>query len=152
MFTQSFGSDRADASLLMIPLVGFLPIGDERVQGTIESVARDLMREGLVSRYRNDEDVEGVPGSEGAFIACTFWYADCLALSGRHDEARSVFERLLALRNDVGLLSEEYDPDARRMAGNFPQAFSHVSLVDTASTLSGRAPSPAERRGRATAG
>jgi GH15 family glucan-1,4-alpha-glucosidase len=144
-FTQFYGSRRLDASLLMIPLVGFLPIEDERVRGTVAAVERDLMRDGFVARYRNDETVEGIPGREGAFLACTFWLADCLALSGRADEARTMFERLLALRNDVGLLSEQYDAEGGRMVGNFPQAFSHVGLVNTAYNLSRHA-GPAARR------
>jgi GH15 family glucan-1,4-alpha-glucosidase len=145
-FTQFYGSRRLDASLLMIPLVGFLPIEDERVRGTVAAVERDLMRDGFVARYRNDETVEGIPGREGAFLACTFWLADCLALSGRADEARTMFERLLALRNDVGLLSEQYDAEGGRMVGNFPQAFSHVSLIGTARNLGPGAEGPAERR------
>jgi GH15 family glucan-1,4-alpha-glucosidase len=110
-------------------------------------VRRELSRDGFVSRYANDEEVEGVPGREGSFLACTFWLADCLALSGRLDEARDTFERLLAIRNDVGLLSEQYDHAAGRMIGNFPQAFSHVSLIDTAVNLSATE-GPAERRRR----
>ncbi|HYG71503.1 MAG TPA: glycoside hydrolase family 15 protein [Actinomycetota bacterium] len=136
-FVQSYGSDRLDASLLKIPLVGFLPASDDRVQGTIRAVQDGLSADGFVARYRNDPEVEGLPGREGAFLACTFWLADCLALSGRPDEARAIFERLLAIRNDVGLLSEEYDVSTGRMTGNFPQAFSHVSLIDTARNLSG---------------
>jgi GH15 family glucan-1,4-alpha-glucosidase len=148
-FTQFYGSEHLDASLLMIPLVGFLPIEDERVQGTISAVRRELVRDGLVARYENDETIEGVPGREGAFLACTFWLVDCLALSGRAREARELFERLLALRNDVGLLSEEYDVEAGRMTGNFPQAFSHVSLIDSARNLSRTERGPADRRRRA---
>jgi GH15 family glucan-1,4-alpha-glucosidase len=104
------------------------------------------MRDGLVARYENDEMVEGLPGREGAFLACTFWLADCLALAGRQEEARRMFERLLDLRNDVGLLSEQYDVATGRMIGNFPQAFSHVSLIDTARNLSPLPGGPAERR------
>jgi GH15 family glucan-1,4-alpha-glucosidase len=147
-FTQFYGSRRLDASLLMIPLVGFLPIDDERVQGTIAAVSSGLMRDGLLARYDNDEAIEGLPGQEGVFLACTFWLADCLALSGRRDEARRIFERLLALRNDVGLLAEEYDAAAGRMVGNFPQAFSHVSLIDTARNLAPEREGPAEHRRR----
>ncbi|HEX6332256.1 MAG TPA: glycoside hydrolase family 15 protein [Actinomycetota bacterium] len=145
-FTQFYGSERLDASLLMIPLVGFLPIDDERVQGTIAAIRRDLGRDGFLARYQNDEQVEGVHGREGAFLPCTFWLVDCLALSGKRREARGIFERLLELRNDVGLLSEEYDSEAGRMLGNFPQAFSHVSLIDSARNLSSMREGPAERR------
>jgi GH15 family glucan-1,4-alpha-glucosidase len=119
----------------MMPLVGFLPIDDERIRGTIAAIERELKRDGFVGRYANDEGVEGVPGHEGAFLACTFWLADCYALAGRTDDARALFTSLLDLRNDVGLLSEEYDIERRRMTGNFPQAFSHVSLIDTARNL-----------------
>ncbi len=145
-FVQYYGTSRLDASLLMIPLVGFLPATDQRVLGTIDAVRRDLVRDGFVARYDNDRDVEGLPGREGAFLACTFWLADCLAMSGRQGEARDLFERLLAIRNDVGLLSEQYDTEARRMTGNFPQAFSHVSLIDTARNLSADYEGPAVRR------
>ena len=147
-FTQIYGSDRLDAALLLIPLVGFLPVEDERVQGTISAIERELMRDGLLARYRNDERVEGLPGEECAFLACTFWLADCHALSGRRDRAREIFEGLLSLRNDVGLLSEQYDVAAGRMVGNFPQAFSHVSLIDTARNLHATLEGPAERRRR----
>jgi GH15 family glucan-1,4-alpha-glucosidase len=147
-FTQFYGSDRLDASLLLIPLVGFLPIDDPRVQGTIDAVEHELMDEGLLARYRNDETVEGLPGREGAFLACSFWLADCHALSGRRERAEALFERLLALRNDVGLLSEQYDVASGRMLGNFPQAFSHVSLIDTATNLATGADGPARHRRR----
>jgi GH15 family glucan-1,4-alpha-glucosidase len=147
-FVQSYGSDRLDAVLLLMPLLGFLPIDDERIQGTIAAVEKDLRRDGFVGRYVNDEALEGLPGEEGAFLACTFWLVDCYALSGRTDEARALFESLLAIRNDVGLLSEEYDVDQRRMTGNFPQAYSHVSLIDTAKNLSGdEGPAHHRRRG-----
>jgi GH15 family glucan-1,4-alpha-glucosidase len=156
-FTQYRGSHDVDASLLMIPLVGFLPVEDPRVRGTIDAVRRSLARDGLLARYENSEDVEGVAGREGAFIACTFWLVDCLALSGRTEEARTLFERLLDLRNDVGLLSEEYDVEGHRMLGNFPQAFSHVSLIGSAHNLDPSLTGPAHRRGglpprRVTAG
>ncbi|MCC6421114.1 MAG: glycoside hydrolase family 15 protein [Gemmataceae bacterium] len=134
-FVQSYGADALDASLLMIPLVGFLPADDPRVAGTVEAVQRELMADGLVKRYEPDPAVDGLPPGEGAFLACTFWLADCLALLGRRDEATRLFEHLLELRNDVGLLSEEYDPKARRLVGNFPQAFSHIGLVNTALNL-----------------
>ena len=136
-FTQTYGSEALDASLLMIPLVGFLPALDERVCGTIEAVERDLLQDGLVLRYRPNEcEIDGLPGSEGVFLPCSFWLADCLHLIDRKKDARLLFERLLDLRNDVGLLSEEYDPKNRRQLGNFPQAFSHVGLVNTAQVLS----------------
>lgn len=135
-FTQYYGSKQLDASLLMMPLVGFLPPTDERVRNTIAAVERELMEEGLVLRYRPEQDnVDGLPGTEGVFLLCTFWLADCLHLVGRTEDARALFERLLALRNDVGLLSEQYDPHAKRQLGNFPQAFSHVALVNTARIL-----------------
>ncbi len=137
-FTQSYGSKRLDASLLMIPLVDFLPADDPRMAGTLAAIERDLVRDGFVYRYSHDEEVEsvdGLPPGEGAFLPCTFWLADNLALQGRLDEARAVFERLLALRNDLGLLAEEYDPVSRRQLGNFPQAFTHVALVNTAFNL-----------------
>ena len=136
-FTQFYGSTQLDASLLMIPLVGFLPATDERVRGTVAAIQRDLTRDGFVMRYSEDasSEVDGLPAGEGAFLACTFWLADNLILLGRADEARALFERLLGLTNDVGLLSEEYDTVSGRLVGNFPQAFSHVSLVNTARNL-----------------
>jgi GH15 family glucan-1,4-alpha-glucosidase len=138
-FTQYYGSDDLDASLLMIPLVGFLPATDERVVSTIEAVERDLTEDGFVLRYQTTEaesHVDGLAGREGAFLACSFWMADCLHMIGRRDDARRLFERLLELRNDLGLLAEEYDAAAGRQAGNFPQAFSHVALVNAALNLS----------------
>jgi GH15 family glucan-1,4-alpha-glucosidase len=136
-FTQVYGSDELDASILMMPLVGFLPASDERVRNTVEAIERELMHGGYVLRYRTaTNNIDGLPGDEGVFLLCTFWLADCLHLIGRKAEARALFERLLALRNDVGLLSEEYDPHAKRMLGNFPQAFSHVALANTARILS----------------
>ncbi|MCI0743089.1 MAG: glycoside hydrolase family 15 protein [Gemmataceae bacterium] len=134
-FVQYFGSKELDASLLMIPLVGFLPASDPRVRGTVTAIERHLKSDGLVSRYSAGPEVDGLPPGEGAFLACSFWLADNLALQGRHEEARELFEQLLQLRNDVGLLAEEFDPVARRQLGNFPQAFSHVGLVNTASNL-----------------
>jgi len=148
-FVQSYGGSQLDASLLMIPMVGFLPASDPRVRGTVDAIQRELVVDGLVLRYHPDDSasVDGLPPGEGAFLACSFWLADNLALLGRLDEARAQFERLLELRNDVGLLAEEYDPKAGRQLGNFPQAFSHVALVNTASHLS--APTPrGHRRGR----
>ena len=144
-FTQYYGSKDPDASLLMLPMVGFIDASDPRMIGTVDLIRRRLLRDGLVDRYPIDEAVDGLPGGEGGFLICTFWFADNLALQGRRDEACEVFERLLALRNDVGLLSEQYDPVARRLVGNFPQAFSHVGLVNTARNLS-RQGGPAESR------
>jgi GH15 family glucan-1,4-alpha-glucosidase len=137
-FVQYYEGDTLDASLLMIPLVGFLPVDDRRVVGTVASVERHLVVDGFVLRYAPADapHVDALPPGEGVFLPCSFWLADDLALLGRHDEARRLFERLLALRNDVGLLSEEYDPGRRRLVGNFPQAFTHVSLVNTARNLS----------------
>lgn len=134
-FVQYYGSKDLDASLLMLPLVGFLPATDPRMRGTVAAIQQRLMRDGFVDRYPTHPDVDGLPPGEGAFLICTFWLADNLALQGRYIEARAIFERLLALRNDVGLLSEEYDPQTRRLVGNFPQAFSHVGLINTARNL-----------------
>ena len=137
-FVQYYGSDRLDASLLLIPLVGFLPATDERVLGTVEAIRRDLMRDGFVERYRADDenaDVDGLPPGEGVFLPCSFWLVAVLAQQGRLDEAVELYERLLSLRNDLGLLAEEYDPESGRLVGNFPQAFTHLTLVETAFTL-----------------
>ncbi|MFI6724069.1 glycoside hydrolase family 15 protein [Streptomyces atratus] len=138
-FTQSYGSQELDASLLLIPQMGFLPPDDKRVIGTIEAIQRELSTEdGFVLRYPTkgeDAGVDGLEGDEGAFLACSFWLADDLAMIGRVDEARQLFERLLSLRNDLGLLAEEWDPRLQRQVGNFPQAFSHVPLIDTALRL-----------------
>ncbi|MFJ2905342.1 glycoside hydrolase family 15 protein [Streptomyces sp. NPDC087212] len=137
-FTQSYGSAELDASLLLIPRVGFLPPDDPRVIGTVDAIRRDLDHQGLVLRYSaGTTDVDGLPGDEGAFLVCSFWLADALHLTGRTEEAKELFERLIGLVNDVGLLSEEYDPVARRQLGNFPQAFSHIGLVSTALALFG---------------
>jgi GH15 family glucan-1,4-alpha-glucosidase len=144
-FVQFYGGKDLDSSLLMIPLVGFLPPSDPRVQGTVHAIERNLMRDGLVARYSTKPEVDGLPAGEGVFLACSFWLADNFALLGRQDDAVRLFERLLDLRNDVGLLSEEYDPSKRRLVGNFPQAFSHVSLINTATNLS-RYTGPAEDR------
>jgi GH15 family glucan-1,4-alpha-glucosidase len=144
-FVQAFGSKRLDASLLMIPLVGFLPPEDPRVVGTATAIEKGLMRDGYLLRYDSAETDDGLPPGEGAFLPCTFWLADNYALMGRRDEAKALFERLAGLCNDVGLLSEEYDPIDGRLVGNFPQAFSHVGLVNTAMNLS-RADCPAEQR------
>ena len=129
----------------MIPLVGFLPADDLRVIGTVDAIARDLLVDGLVQRYSPETGVDGLAGDEGTFLACSFWLADVLCLMGRRAEARELFERLLAMRNDVGLLAEEYDPRAGRQLGNFPQAFSHVGLITTAHNLTSLR-GPAERR------
>jgi GH15 family glucan-1,4-alpha-glucosidase len=136
-FTQYYGSKELDAALLMMPLVGFLPATDQRIQGTVAAIEKELLENGFVQRYTQEPGagVDGLPPGEGAFLACTFWLAQNYALMGRRDEAREVFERLLGLCNDVGLLSEEYDTKAERLLGNFPQAFSHVPLIDTARTL-----------------
>ncbi|MFG2142010.1 glycoside hydrolase family 15 protein [Streptomyces sp. NPDC048650] len=138
-FTQYYGSAELDAATLLIPRVGFLPGDDPRVVATVDAVRQELSYDGLVRRYSTESggSVDGLPGGEGTFLVCSFWLADALALTGRSDEARALFERLLALRNDVGLLSEEYDPVARRQLGNFPQAFSHIGLVGTAFGLFG---------------
>jgi GH15 family glucan-1,4-alpha-glucosidase len=137
-FTQSYGSRELDASVLLMPLVGFLPADDERMVGTVEAIRAELVHDGLVRRYldQDTEGVDGLPPGEGIFLPCTFWLADVLALQGRKDEARTIFERLLGLRNDVGLLAEEYDPESGRQLGNFPQAFTHLALVNTAFVLS----------------
>lgn len=146
-FVQSYGSRQLDAALLQIPLVHFLPATDPRMRGTVAAIERRLVLDGgLVLRYDTEKGVDGLPSGEGAFLACSFWLADNYVLQGRFAEARALFERLLALRNDVGLLAEEYDPHAGRMLGNFPQAFSHVGLINTALNLT-RAEGPARERG-----
>jgi GH15 family glucan-1,4-alpha-glucosidase len=135
-FTQYYGSDALDASLLTMPLVGFLHVTDERVRDTIEAVERELMEDGFILRYRPQEcGVDGLPGREGVFVACSFWLVACWHLLGRKKDAREFFERLLDIRNDLGLLSEEYDPREKRQLGNFPQAFSHLALVNAARIL-----------------
>jgi GH15 family glucan-1,4-alpha-glucosidase len=136
-FTQSYDRRDLDASLLMIPLVGFLPPTDGRIVSTIDAIARDLTADGFVLRYRTDgsQAVDGLPAGEGVFLPCSFWLADAYAQMGRFDDAQEMFERLLTVRNDVGLLSEEFDPKTGRMLGNFPQAFSHLALVNTAYNL-----------------
>ena len=136
-FTQSYGSKALDASLLILPLVGFLPASDERMASTVRAIERELVVDGLVRRYDPAEADDGLPGDEGAFLMCTFWLVDCLEQMGRRDEAHDLFERLLDLRNDLGLLAEQYDTKAGRLVGNFPQAFSHVSLVHSARNLAG---------------
>jgi GH15 family glucan-1,4-alpha-glucosidase len=144
-FVQSYGSRELDASLLLLPTTGFLPAGDPRIRGTIEAVERQLLVDGFVLRYDTATTDDGLPAGEGAFLACSFWLVDAYVLLGRLDDARKMFERLLALRNDVGLLAEEYDTRARRLVGNFPQAFSHIALVNTAHNLA-RATKPAQQR------
>jgi GH15 family glucan-1,4-alpha-glucosidase len=134
-FTQAYGSPALDASTLLVPVLGFLPASDPRVQGTIAAVERNLLRDGLVLRYRQEDTQDGLTGSEGAFLACSFWLVDAYALSGRRKEAVALFERLLSLRNDLGLLAEEYEPRSGRLLGNFPQAFSHLALIHSASIL-----------------
>jgi GH15 family glucan-1,4-alpha-glucosidase len=142
-FTQSYGSKEVDAALLLIPLVGFLPADDPRVRGTVEAVERELLWEGFVLRYKAHD---GLPTGEGVFLPCSFWLADCYELLGRHDDAHALFERLLALRNDLGLLAEEYDPEAGRQLGNFPQAFTHLALVNTAFNVLPHLPAVTHRR------
>ncbi len=137
-FTQAYGSEELDASTLLIPILGFLPADDPRVTGTIAAVERDLTRDGFVERYKPKErnEVDGLPGGEGVFLPCSFWLVDALLMQGRDDDARVLFERLLSVSNDLGLLSEEYDPAEKRQLGNFPQAFTHVGLVNCAYNLS----------------
>jgi GH15 family glucan-1,4-alpha-glucosidase len=137
-FVQAYGSKLLDASLLMIPLVGFLPPHDPRVLGTLEAIGRELVDHGFVRRYETGTGVDGLPPGEGAFLPCSFWFADNLALVGRLQEARALYEELIGLCNDVGLISEEYDPALQRLVGNFPQAMTHVALVNTAANLTGR--------------
>jgi len=144
-FVQSYGSSAADASLLMLPALGFIAADDPRMQGTVDRIRRELEADGLIRRYVTDHHVDGLPPGEGTFLLCTFWLADVLALQKKHDEAVRLFEHLLSLRNDVGLLAEQYDPIARRQLGNFPQAFSHVGLINTARNLH-RGGGPAEHR------
>jgi GH15 family glucan-1,4-alpha-glucosidase len=154
-FVQSYGSSNLDAGALLLPLVGFLPASDARIRSTVECIERTLMVDGFVLRYDSSKTDDGLPPGEGAFLACSFWLADNYMLLGRHDDARALFERLLSLRNDLGLLAEEYDPRLRRQCGNFPQAFSHIALVDTAFNLAQAppqaAPKPAHQRGNAGA-
>jgi GH15 family glucan-1,4-alpha-glucosidase len=144
-FVQAYGSDEVDASALLMPTVGFLPPEDPRVTGTIATIERKLLRNGFVLRYDTGAAGDGLPPGEGAFLACSFWLADAYVMLGRRDDARRVFERLISLRNDLGLLSEQYDPHAKRLVGNFPQAFSHISLVNTAHNIT-RAQKPCEQR------
>src|SRR5579871_3018133 len=146
-FTQSYGSSNLDAATLMMPLVGFLPATDERMAATIRAIEKGLMHNGYVARYDPDSsgNVDGLPPGEGSFLPCSFWLVDCLHLMGRGEEARAMFERLLAIRNGLGLLAEEYETTRGRQVGNFPQAFSHVGLINTARNLSLKH-GPAEHR------
>jgi GH15 family glucan-1,4-alpha-glucosidase len=144
-FVQYYGASSVDAALLLIPQVGFLPPEDPRVHGTVAAIERELMVDGLVLRYRTKENVDGLPPGEGAFLACSFWLADAYALLGRYADAARLFEHLLSLRNDLGLLAEEYEPRSRRQLGNFPQAFSHIALINTAHNLISRR-GPAKQR------
>jgi GH15 family glucan-1,4-alpha-glucosidase len=159
-FTQSYGSRALDASLLLMPMVGFLPPSDPRIVGTVTAIERELMHDGFVRRYQTEEtaasaatasaapaSVDGLPPGEGTFLPCTFWLVDAYVQQGRMDEATALFERLLSVRNDLGLLSEEYDPVARRLLGNFPQAMTHLALVGSAHNLAGHAERPAKLRG-----
>jgi len=146
-FVQAYGSKRLDAAVLMIPLVGFLPATDKRMQTTVAAIQRELMHDGFVARYDTRGVGDGLPPGEGAFLPCSFWFVDNLALMGRRDEAVQMFERLAGLANDVGLLAEEYDPVAQRQLGNFPQAFTHIQLVNSACHLSGDG-GPVHRRAR----
>ena len=143
-FTQSYGSEKLDASILLISLTGFLPADDPKIRRTVEAVERTLMKDGFVRRYLTEGD-DGLAGSEGAFIACSFWFVDNLVLIGRRDDAREMFERLLAISTDLGFMSEEYDIGAKRLIGNFPQAFSHIAMINSAFNLDTEA-SPAKER------
>jgi GH15 family glucan-1,4-alpha-glucosidase len=146
-FVQSYGSQEVDASLLLLPCVGFLPVSDPRISGTIRAIERRLLTNDFVMRYETSDGIDGLPPGEGAFLACSFWLVDVYVLQGRRQEAERLFKRLMGLRNDVGLLSEEYDPVAQRLVGNFPQAFSHVGLINSAFNLT-RSLMPAEQRSR----
>jgi GH15 family glucan-1,4-alpha-glucosidase len=145
-FVQAYGSKRLDASLLLLALVGFLPATDPRIRGTLNAIeARLLIKDEFVLRYETEEVVDGLPPGEGAFLACSFWLVDNYILQGRYQDARKLFDRLLSRCNDVGLLAEEFDPRSERMLGNFPQAYSHVGLINSALNLS-RHQGPAEER------
>jgi GH15 family glucan-1,4-alpha-glucosidase len=141
-FTQAYNSPALDASVLLMPAVGFLPAGDPRVVGTIRAIEKKLLRDGFVLRYDTALTQDGLPGSEGAFLACSYWLVDAYAYSGRRRDAEALFEHLVNLRNDLGLLSEEVEPRSGRLIGNFPQAFSHLALVHSASLLAGAEVSP----------
>ncbi|MFW8644952.1 glycoside hydrolase family 15 protein [Rhizobium beringeri] len=142
---QAYGSKALDASLLHLGMVGFIPPDDPRYVATVEAIERKLLRDGLLLRYETQEVDDGLPSGEGAFLACSFWLVDALGMIGRRDDALRLFERLFDICNDVGLLAEEYDPAARRMLGNFPQAFSHVGLINSALNLA-RLEGPADQR------
>ena len=144
-FVRSYGSKELDASLLLLPALGFLPPEDPRIRATVEAIERELVVDGLVLRYDTRKSEDGLPAGEGFFLACSFWLVDAYLMLGRRDEAVALFERLLAVRNDVGLLSEEYEPRSKRLVGNFPQAFSHLALVNSASNLA-HYRKPAEQR------
>jgi GH15 family glucan-1,4-alpha-glucosidase len=146
-FTQFYGSDKLDAAVLMMPLVGFLPATDNRMSSTIRLIEKELTFNGYVARYHPDTsgNVDGLPPGEGSFLPCSFWLVDCLHLMGREKEARTMFERLLSIRNSLGLIAEEYESTRGRLVGNFPQAFTHVGLINTARNLSPRM-GPAEHR------
>jgi GH15 family glucan-1,4-alpha-glucosidase len=146
-FVQSYGSKQLDASLLLLPLVGFLPPEDPRVRGTVQAIEQRLMVDGFVKRYDSAATDDGLPPGEGVFLACSFWLVDAYILQRRWQDARRLFDRLLELRNDVGLLSEEFDPRAGRLVGNFPQAFTHVALINSAFNLT-RFEKPADQRAR----
>jgi GH15 family glucan-1,4-alpha-glucosidase len=144
-FVQAFGTQELDASLLLLPTMGFLPITDARITGTIAAIEKHLLVDGFVLRYNSARSEDGLPPGEGAFLACSLWLADAYVLLGRIDDARRMFEAVLGIANDVGLLAEEYDPRLGRMVGNFPQAFSHVGLINTAYNLA-HAEKPAAQR------
>jgi len=146
-FAQSYGSAHLDASVLLLPLVGFLPPSDRRVRSTVNAIERHLTEDGFVRRYDPQRAEDGLPGNEGAFLACSFWLVDNLILLGRRRAARRLFKQLLALRNDLGLLSEEYDPREKRLVGNFPQAFSHIALITSATNLAHAAKPLRQRSG-----
>jgi GH15 family glucan-1,4-alpha-glucosidase len=145
-FVQYYGAKTLDAAVLLMPLVGFLPPEDPRIRGTVQAIERHLLRDGFIARYTPAKEVDGLPPGEGAFLPCTFWFVDNLMLQGREDDAHRLFEQLVGLSNDVGLLSEEYDWNARRLVGNFPQALSHVALVNSVANLFGGVEAPALRR------
>jgi GH15 family glucan-1,4-alpha-glucosidase len=145
-FVQHYGGKAVDASLLLMPQVGFLPADDSRIAGTVAQIERELMQDGLVQRYATHLVDDGVGGREGAFLACSFWLADAYVMMGREAEAKDLFDRLLSYRNDVGLLAEEYDTIRNRLVGNFPQAFSHIGLVNTAFNLARPSVGPARQR------
>jgi GH15 family glucan-1,4-alpha-glucosidase len=150
-FVQAYGSKQLDASLLLIPELGFLPADDPRVHGTVRAIESGLVRDGLVLRYDTEQTSDGLPPGEGAFLACSFWLANAYAMMDRRDDALALFERLLTYSNDLGLFSEEYDPRADRMLGNFPQGFSHLSVIVTAFNLA-HVDKPSDQRAEKTSG